>query len=329
MKGKMKYIIAAILLVAGLGIAFVGFAIGGFDIKRISTVPPYEQRMYMEKETVNAIHLNDENVRVVFSSSTEDYVRVDYFENKNETYAIENVNGKLSITKEIKGRLGQTFFAIDFTTEDIRIVITVPESFRGDVFLKTSNSSVELSDLIADNVRVDTSNGRINVKKTDVLGILELSTSNASIFTEQVMVSDSAVLHSSNGKISVEHSDFSGKVVGITSNAGFNFKEVSAESYDLKTSNGKISLQDVMAKENILLKTSNSSIEVMAVEVGESLVCTTSNGRISGSVVGEMSDFSIFSKTSNGNNNLPGETKDGEKIAEFKTSNANIEIIFE
>lgn len=328
MKGKVIYIIAAILLTAGFALAFLGFAIGGFSFRNLSTVPPYEDRLHVEESEVTSIQLKDHNTQVEFVSADVDNVRVEYMDNEYVQYSIENKGGELIIQKEEKKKWGNTFFAMDFSFQNIKMTITVPENFRGGIHLKTSNSNIDVSSAHLQNATLISSNGKIQLEQVNIAGNLDIKTSNARIILENVDGEGSMTAHSSNGRITIHESSFKEDAVCRTTNSGIDIKNATATRFDLDTGNGEIDLSGISALREVLAKTSNSDIDLTNVDVGESIVCITSNGNIEGTVFGAAEDFSLRSKTSNGSNNLPSDTTGGEKQAEFQTSNSDIEIYF-
>lgn len=164
---------------------------------------------------------------------------------------------------------------------------------------------------------------------TQFRGNLDIDSSNGSIRLEDLETLENAKLESSNGRISLKNCDIKEKLDCETSNGKVELYTIDAEDINIKTSNGKIEMETVRADRELRCKTSNAKIEFDMIDCGTNIYLKTSNGAIDGTIVGRQSDYSIESDTSNGHNNLPDRTKDGDKQLEVDTSNGRIEVDFE
>lgn len=327
-KGNKKYIIAGSMFVAGLLIFIVGFASVGFDLARISTESAYIEKEFTELEEVTQIQVSTQNHAVEFVSTKEEQLHIRYFENEENTFLIENNGGHLRIEMKNNLKWYNRFFMFDLNSQDKKMVISVPESFKGEIDVKNSNGDIDFFSVQMQKMTVRNSNGKIVVSGLSITEELDAKTSNSSIRIENIQIGGNMKLTNSNGEITLRDADIDGKSIYKTSNSSINLVDLSGENFDLQTNNGKISLENITAQREILAKTSNSSIFLDHVDVEESISCTNSNGSIKGTIVGAMQDFSITSHTSNGNNNLPSDTNKGEKKAHFKTSNSSIQVNF-
>lgn len=153
-------------------------------------------------------------------------------------------------------------------------------------------------------------------------------------------------LRTSNAKLTLENFSCWGGITAAASNAALSLANTHAKSMALKTSNGTLALSGVSAQLEIKaatsnarlqakgasspilnLKTSNASIAVEAIKSND-ITLTTSNGAIKGELPGQMADWSITSRTSNGKNSLPPLTTGGGKRLSAHTSNAGISLGF-
>ena len=133
------------------------------------------------------------------------------------------------------------------------------------VELKTSNSRIELTDSVCKTLDMESSNGRLVLRRVESKQRLRGKTSNSRIEAEQVRAGEGVTLHTSNGRVQVSDVTAKGEM-------------------DIKTSNGSISVENVQAA-RVILK--------------------SSNGGISGVLPGRQADWAIDSGTSNGHNSLP------------------------
>lgn len=94
----------------------------------------------------------------------------------------------------------------------------------------------------------------------------------------------------------------------------------------LATTNGKVELENVKAKD-VTIDTTNAKILFNDLMINNSLKAETTNGKISGTIDGNQKDFAIDSQTTNGKNSL-GNTKSGSKQLKLKTTNGAIDVDF-
>lgn len=177
--------------------------------------------------------------------------------------------------------------------------VQVPRGWEGDIVLRTSNGRIQASDLhgraelrtsngpiIAANATgrliAKTSNGRIELK--DVHGVVEAETSNGAIEVEGGTLAQSGRLSTSNGPV----------LLSARLERG--------SSYQVRTSNGRVTLALIEPDVEVDLRTSNGRIElateILTQEVGQNylsgrvgegsarLSVRTSNGDISLASVG-------------------------------------------
>ena len=303
-----KIIIAGLIcLLIGVVIFFVGFALADFDITKISTESKIQMKNFDSVNDVKEIIVEEKNLLFEIRKSTDDSVHFTYYENDKEYYDInQSDDGVLSIVKKDTRKWYDYIFNINFQTNEP--VIYIPKNYSGDLSVEDSNSSIDISDVTAMNVSLTTSNGKIVADKVMTSGKFDVSTSNGSIIISKMKASGDFISRTSNGKIDLE--------------------DVEAANFDLKTSNANVILNSIISQNDIALVTSNGQIDLENIDFSNGFKCRSSNGSISGEIKGNVSDYSIKSKTSNGNNNLPENSSGGDKSIDIETSNSSIEVNF-
>lgn len=167
------------------------------------------------------------------------------------------------------------------------LTLCIPKNYEGTLNIKNSNGSVKVEDILFNEIDIKTSNGKVKLDDISV-----------------------------NKRVNIE-----------TSNASVSLETFSSENLYIRTSSGKVLLNDCIIKNNLEVDNSNGKVELDNIKLGDITKIQTSNGSIYGSIIGEINDFSIDSKTSNGSNNLSNRVS-GDKILKLKTSNAGINIDF-
>ncbi|MEG1874597.1 MAG: DUF4097 family beta strand repeat-containing protein [Angelakisella sp.] len=325
MKIKQSTLWGAALLGAGSAIFFLAFALGGFDIARLSTQPPYLEKQFVSAAAVEQIRIDDSNMPLTFGVSPDSRVHVTYYENEKEFYQIQD-GSTLSFAKMTHWAWYDHFF--NFTLQETKMTILVPKNYRGSITAKTANGAIEVQELAAQELRLRTSNGQVNANSLRVGGLCSVESSNGQVTLSDLQAAGKLEVHSSNGAIL--GSGWSAQAMAISSTNGRIELENAAaqQSIAIDTSNGAIILQNVTAQNAIDAQTFNDAIHLNELAAGQGLTLTSSNGAIMGSIVGRLSDFTGSVRTSNSESNLPETMVGGAKQLEVHTSNGAIQIEF-
>ena len=307
MKSNKISIIAATLLLVGLVVFGVGFAMTGFNLSKLSTEAEFIEKSFVSPSGVSGIVIEDSNIAVKIIASPDDKVHVTYFENDKEFYEIsQSKSGTLVITKKNDRKWYDYIFNLRF--QSVHLTVAVPGNFSGDLSVKSSNSPIDASDIKAANILLDSSNARITASNVSVSAKFKASTSNGAITLSKVTALGDIVCDSSSGGITLD--------------------QVEGNTIETDTSNQDVVLTSVVSNDRIAIKTSNASIAFNDIQFKTGLDCYTSNGVVKGSLLGKLSDYTITSKTSNRKNDLPENQSGGAKTLVIETSNAPIVIGF-
>ena len=202
-------------------------------------------------------------------------------------YEVRQDGDEITVDVRIDG--GWQFFR---PSPEADITVTAPSTT--DMDLRTSNGSIELSDIEGSGT-LDTSNGKIVLG--NVTGDFNGNTSNGAIEIDGM--EGKAVLATSNGRVDVQQAN---------------------GSFDVRTSNGDISFSGEMtAGGTNRLVTSNGSVDVVLEgEPSVSLEASTSSGEIT-------TDLPIDVESSD-EDSLVGTIGAGEADLYIRTSNGDVTI---
>ena len=170
-----------------------------------------------------------------------------------------------------------------------KLKIFIPKDMKIDIYAETSNGKIEAENLTFNKAELITSNARIELENITSLSDMILKTSNAQVDLDCINIENELKVKTSNGKIEAEN---------ITS----------GDLIELITSNGAVKIENILAGKNITL--------------------SSSNGAIKGTINDKIANYTIESKTSNGNSNLPSQVFGNEKTLNISTSNGSIDVNF-
>lgn len=293
------------LLLAGVLVFICGFAAAGWDIRRMSTEPPFEEKTLTLPAETQILEIKDRNVPITVAPSGDAEIHITYFTNENVFYTIKE-DTHFIMQKKTDFQWYDGFFNVSFASP--RLTILLPEGFAGELQLQTSNHKITLQNISA--------------------GKLHLKTSNDTIWAESVAVKGNAELITTNAKISVSALSAGKRLLCKTKNNPVQLKDVHTGDVEVYTTNDAVLLQQVTASGTVDVKTTNDTIELHALAAGEAIRLSSTNDPIRGDIKGEAKDFSIYTHTTNGKSNLPDALELGEKTLEIFTTNADIAVEF-
>lgn len=323
---KKTVLIGLICVAAGILVMGLAFASVGFDPARLSTAPRYEQKTMqaaakdasapdhpdmpsyeqksLQSDSVSAIEIQDVSMPLRVGLSPDAQIHITYFENEYETYQITR-GDVLRFEKIVRQPWYANLVRIDF--QDVYLELLLPAGFEGRLSLDTENGDMTFCGASAGRTEAHCANGKIQLDTFDA-SALALSTSNGSISLKQLTLSGDLTVKTSNGKVDLDG--------------------VQAVRADVRTSNGEIELENLRVQ-TVTAQTSNGSIELENVGAAQQIELTTSIGDITGTVLGQMRDFSIqthwdgFSACS-----LPQSMPGGEKTLTVRSDMGKIDLSF-
>lgn len=304
---KKLAIIGAVIFLVGMTIFTSSMAVCGWDVRKISTTSMYQEKQYSAENNNQTIRLRDQNIPLFVGKSNNNQIHFIYFEHDKQYYNIDGTEAMdITIEKETNYHWYDHFFNIDVQTPYFSILL--PSEFKGSLVLETSNGKITVNDVTLRQLQLTTSNGVVNIKN--------------------LTSAENVEIESSNSKIEVSDVNLTGKLQCMTNDGSINLSNVVAQNISATTSNNRIVATNTKTSQSTELRSSNNRIEIENVNAGENITLSTDNGKITGTIMGNMSDFSIVSKTSNGKNSLPENMVCGSKDLKATTTNAEISIQF-
>ena len=162
---KWKWIIwnllGFILCVVGIGIIGMTLVKANFDVNAFQT-GVFETNAYDVEENVTglSIKLNTEDVSVVMSS--DDKVRVTFYEDEKEKHQVKVEDGVLSITSADAREWHETF---GFFAQSPSVVIELPKAIYGEISIETNTGEMEISDVTCEKLNLKVNTGDIELTR--------------------------------------------------------------------------------------------------------------------------------------------------------------------
>lgn len=297
----------------------------------------------------HTLNLAAESLRIEVEPRQESDFRIAFTPDPNlDIIESEERDGVWFFRHKLKKRLAHMFFGIRRRGESV-ITVQVPDSFNGTLLIQTSNAKIHCASIQnLPRISLVSSNGGVEAENTGSEDFY-CKTCNAHIRLTKLQALSGGKLEAitSNGKIQGDGLKF-GQVFCKTCNAGISCSQVSCDSLEAQTSNGRIDARDCAASclislvssnnsvageklqsETITLSTSNGGVSVRDLS-GSHIALRTSNASITGTVRGDMREYATEGKTSNGSCNIPNlRYPDQQKEFSAVTSNGKIHVDFQ
>lgn len=320
--------IAGVITAIGLIIAIIGLFVIGFDFAKLDLDEDYTEKVFTVSDseiTSIKVHTDIMKVKVCYREDDKNEIRITYYKNNKHNPTVTNEDGTVTLNDESKSFF--SFGMVGIKRSRLETVVEIPKNNKTlKISVETSNAKITADNLVADNLYLESSNGSIDVSG-EFTNDIYCKTSNASINGGNIKA-HTITFNTSNGSCNAE-TIISQNLNIDTSNAGINIHNINSDFVKLGTSNGSISLGDTIAEDSFYAETSNANINTKSID-SDKIELYSSNGSILATIVGKDKDFAINSGTSNGNDNISGRGNDSaSKTLSVYTSNANINIDFD
>lgn len=260
-------------------------------------------------DNISQINISLKNFDLDISPSEDDKIHIKYIENERTATAITENDGILDFSLTDASNDGfplKGLFGGKKKDATPIIVLQLPAKYNRNIYTACEGCAIKIQGITNINhIDCTTKNASIRIIDTNAV-ILSAKTTNHRITVTKVNVEKDLTVNTSNASIDVN--------------------KTKAESVSCKTSGSEITLAGVEVKNMIQALTSGAYIEIKEV-IGNYIDLRTSGGKISGTVIGNINDYSITSKSTGGKSNLPN-IPFGVKRLSAITSKEGINITF-
>ena len=160
-----------------------------------------------------------------------------------------------------------------------------------------------------DNVTLDGASGDVDIQKLAIKENLDLSLSSGDVQLQTVTVA---------GKTSVQLS--SGEI-GLTN--------IVSKDLHLEVTSGDMQLEGAIVANQTILEVTSGDIGLTQFKAGQETEISVTSGDISGDVLGKMTEYTIQSSVTSGENNLPQQLDGGYKQLRVEATSGDINLQFE
>ena len=301
---KIWLIIAALLLVIGLGLSVAALAAVDFDVSRLNTEGAYERRTYtFDAEQLKSaeIHSVSQDIRVV--GSDEKAGTVEYYTGERIGYAVSFSEGKLTI-RHFDERRWYEHIHLFFSSRDDTVTVYVPTDTVFALTCHSTSGNIEASGFTGNKLFLKNTSGSIRV--SDITAAeLEARSTSGSIEAARIRVTEGgAVLAAVSGSVVLEDA-------------------VCAQRLEASAISGRVGLTNSTCGDAIL-QTTSGALYFKNLRC-DSLNAESVSGSIKGSLTGSASDYRFIASSTSGSVSIPPE-QGGSHEVRLRTTSGSIDI---
>ena len=282
--------IAGVFLLISLIVGGIVLVRTGGDFSELSNEKWVQKEKTFEANQIKELSLDITASDVkVTGSADTDQVLIKYPESKNRSYTITEDKGQLTISEKKNRIFG--FFSFDFFfSKDWEVEVVLPVDSLN-------------------NLTLDSSSGDVDIQKLAIKENLDLHLSSGAVQLQTVTVAGETSVQLSSGEI------------GLTN--------VVAKDLHLEVTSGDIQLEGAIVANQTRLEATSGDIRLSQFKAGQKTEISVTSGDISGDVLGKMTEYTIQSSVTSGDNNLPQELDGGNKQLRVEATSGDINLQFE
>ncbi len=261
---KVIIILSVVLVVAGLIVATVSFAMVDFDIKKLSSVA-YTTESYQIDEPFKKIDIDRTSAQINFEISDTSYCYV-------ECYGVEQAQSDVRVENETlkihrsQYKDGYKKFGVFFEEETVTVYlplnkykeldinvytgyIKIPQRLSfDDIKITTETAAVDFLSSDSGEVKIETVSGEVYVgnAKADKL---EIQTQIAAITVDGTQVKDELEIETTTGEVTLENVDCDELEIDAEIGETYLTRVTATDKFSLYSAGGDITLNDCDAKE--------------------------------------------------------------------------------
>ena len=248
-------VVAAALIFIGIAVAACGFAMSGFDIKKLTTDPEVTNYVTPE-EDFDSIIINATTADLKILPSTDGKCKIDLVERKNLYFMPSVENGILTIN-EIDDRKWYEYIGISWGNMSITLYLPKEQYDSLTVELTTGRAQID-SGLEFGKVDVKASTGSVKCE-AKVTESLSIKCTTGLIYASGATV-DTIRLKASTGSIELCNSSCKGLEIEATTGS-IKLSEVSGTGdFDIEATTGKINLSDVVTEGDLTIEADTGDV---------------------------------------------------------------------
>lgn len=312
---KIWFIIAALLILAGLIIFASVMTFHGWDFNKLST-GKYEYNSYLISEDFDSIAVKTDTAEIIFKLSDDGKCKVECHEEEKSKHHVTVKENTLDISVTHK-KEWYDYISINFSSP--KITVYLPELDYTSLSVSGKTGAVKVQDsLKIKDVDISLSTGNVDFSAAFSESV-KIKTTTGSISTENISAGG-LDLSVTTGKITVKDVTCDGDINISVSTGKTDIRDTRCQNMTSNGSTGSIFLNNVIVSNKLFIERSTGNVSFDASDAAE-IVVKTNTGDVRGSL---LTDKVFITKTDTGSINVPDSITGGR--CEIKTDTGDIKI---
>lgn len=274
---KSTFIIAAAIIIIGLMLIVAGVAMGGFKNIIFGSdgihVDDNNKKQVVNEEYQHITSINvDVDLREVVLKKGDTFKVECHNTSNNTKIKVTEKNGELTVKEKSKIGFNLNIFGFHWGTKDEDdLIITYPEHKMKDVTISADSGTIQVSDLVSDNINLNTDLGEQILKNVNAKSIK--TTADSGTIELKNVHTDSLEFKASLGEIKAEKL-IARSVTGSADSGSVNIHGKITGPVDINTDLGEIDM-DLVGSEDAYsfeLKTDLGEVELNGKDYGNNLI---------------------------------------------------------
>lgn len=315
MGSKIWFVIATVLVIAGLIMFTVAMSEYGWDFSRLST-EKFETNTYDINEVFHSISMNTDTADIIFAASQDGTCRVECYEAETAKHSV-SVQEDTLVIKIADEKAWYNHIGINFDSP--KVTVYLPKTEYASLFIHESTGDIEIpEDFKFTCVDISLSTGDVNFLAS-ASELIKIRGGTGNICVENTSAG-SLSLSVSTGKITVSNVTCQENVHIRVSTGKTNLTDMVCKNLVSSGNTGDIALDHVIVSEKLSIQRSTGDVKLDSSDAAEILIKTDT-----GDVVGSLLTGKVFiTHTDTGSVEVP-KTATGGKC-EITTDTGNIKI---
>jgi DUF4097 and DUF4098 domain-containing protein YvlB len=259
--------ISFIVVIVGIVMATVGVVVVGQNFEEImdwyNRDEEYAAVEQATDELFTKITIEAVNRKVIISPTAESEIKINYYESDKDFFIYTEKDGEISLKNKVLSPY-VWIFPTWVSPEINTITIELPDTFVGELKLISTNGNIEIRNISSlEQVSMTTTNGSVVVKNINIIANIFAASTNGLITFEDNVIEGNLYASTTNGTITLKNNDCDAISVS-TSNGNVNITHPGLKDdykIDVRTTNGKITLDGLKISSQVLNINKTSSIK--------------------------------------------------------------------
>lgn len=319
---KIALILAAILIVAGIGAIIGGLATIDFDLNKLNNAKYVTtEQTVSEPFSEIVIDCNSSNVRLL--PAEDETCRVVFTDSEKAILSAAVQDGTLRITRDENRNWYDFKFFFGFLSKSTEIRVYLPAAEYESLSVKATSGDILVNGLsIRTSVNLETTSGDIQLSDLPGCESVRTKATSGSIRISGVSGRETLSAETTSGDILIENAGEAGSLTFAATSGDITVSDASCLRCSGKTTSGDIALKNVILTDSLLLEATSGDVTFADCDA-ESVTISTTSGEVTGSFLNEMR---IRAESSSGDIIVPHSNTGGS--CTISTTSGDVHVSF-